>query len=126
MARPKTPLTLLSPQSIRKHRGRVEARLAAPKPRGTLGYASKWLSPKEHRIWAQLVKNSPAILGESDRCLLEIACTLKARLELGTIDNPQRMQLIAVLGKLGMTPADRRPAEVQKEPDEWADFKDGE
>lgn len=119
----KKALSLISEGSARKNRGRIEARLAAPKPRGPLGYASKWLNARERRIWRELVKCAPAELGESDRPLLEIAVTLKARLEAHTIENSQIPQLISALGKLGMIPSDRRPAAEKKEPDEWNEFQ---
>jgi hypothetical protein len=114
----KTPLSMLSPASVAHNKGRIEARLAAPKPRGELGPASKWLSEKEKKIWRQLVKNAPAVLGESDRCLMEITVTLKAKLEDHSIENAQLTLLISCLTKLGMIPADRRPVEPPKKKDE--------
>jgi hypothetical protein len=118
MGRPKTPLDQLDPRSVAKHKGRIEARLASPKPRGVLGRPSLWLTAAEKKIWKKLVKDAPAQLGESDRCLLEITVTLKAKLEDHTIENAQVTQLISCLSKLGMIPADRRPTADPKKKEE--------
>src|SRR5882762_5516527 len=99
MARPKTPIDQISPESAAHNKGRMDARLRSPKPRGKLGPASKWLTEEEKKIWRKLVKSSPAVLGESDRCLLEIAVTLKAKLETHTIENAQITQLMTCLNK---------------------------
>ena len=125
MGRPKTALSLLDPRTLKDHPGRINARLAAPKPRGKLGYASKWLNKDERRIWRELVAAAPAQLGESDRPLLEIAVTLKAKLEKHSIENQQITQLMQALGKLGMIPQDRKPAEAAKEKNEWDELRDG-
>jgi hypothetical protein len=114
----KKPLSEISPASLAHNRGYFAGRLDSPKPRGVLGPPSRWLSDKEKKIWRQLVKNAPAVLGESDRCLMEITVTLKAKLEDHSIENPQISQLVSCLTKLGMIPADRRPVAEPKKNDE--------
>ena len=113
------PLSRITPGSLQKNRGRIEKRLAAPQIRIPLGYASKWLNPRQRRIWRELVRCAPGQLGENDRPLLEITVTLKEKLEKHTIENPQLAQLIIALGKLGMIPQDRRPVQQEQETNEW-------
>ena len=76
----------------------------------------------QKKIWKLLVKNSPAVLGESDRTLLEIAVVLKAKLEAGNIENLQITQLIQCLTKLGMVPLARQA--IKPEPDAAPDERD--
>lgn len=114
----KKPLDQLSPSNVLHNKGDIFKRLVSPKTRGVLGPPSKWLSKAEKKIWRQLVEYAPAQLGESDRCLLEITVTLKAKLEDHTIENAQITQLVSCLNKLGMIPADRKPVEEPKKKDE--------
>jgi len=121
MARPRTPASQLNPDSLAHNKGRFAARSLEPKVHGELGKPSRWLSKEQKKIWKLLVKNSPAILGESDRTLLEIAVVLKAKLEAGNIENSQITQLIQCLTKLGMVPQTREAVPTKKDPapDEW-------
>jgi hypothetical protein len=82
------------------------------------------LSAKQKIIWKRLVKFTPAVLGESDRTLLEIAVVLESKLEAGTIENAQIAQLLSVLGKLGMVPKERTSSQSddEKEKSEWDDL----
>lgn len=69
----------------------------------------------QKKIWKFLVKDSPAVLGESDRTLLEIAVVLKDRLEAGSIETSQITQLIQCLTKLGMIPLTREAVPTKKD-----------
>jgi len=121
MARPRKPESQLSPESVVHNKGLCAARDREPRTKGELGAPSRWLTKQQKKIWKLLVKNSPAVLGESDRTLLEIAVVLKDRLESGNIENSQIAQLIQCLTKLGMVPQTRQAvkAEPEAEPDEW-------
>src|SRR5579864_8875214 len=120
MARPRKPESQLSPGSVAHNKGLYAARDREPKARGELGAPSRWLTKVQKKIWKLLVKNSPAILGESDRTLLEIAVVLKDRLEAGKIENSQVTQLIQCLTKLGMVPQTRQAVPESKAiPDAW-------
>ena len=70
------------------------------------------------------MKSAPAVIGESDRTLLEIAVVLRAKLEAGNIENSQITQLIQCLTKLGMVPQTRQAVkpEADAAPDEWDDI----
>jgi hypothetical protein len=121
MARPRKPESQLSPDSVAHNRGLYAARDREPKARGEVGSPSRWLTKEQKKIWKVLVKNSPAVLGESDRTLLEIAVLLKDRLEAGDIENSQITQLIQCLTKLGMVPQTRQAVkpEADAAPDAW-------
>lgn len=75
-------------------------------------------------IWRKLVKHSPAVLGESDRTLLEITVVLKAKVEAGSYENSQITQLLNCLDKLGMIPKTRQAVPTTETPvkDEWEDL----
>jgi hypothetical protein len=122
MARPRLPESQLSPRTLTDHPGRYRARQDEPTPVGELGPPSKWLSKPAKAIWRLLVKHAPAKLGESDRCLMEVVCVLKAKLESGVISGPQTSQLLIGLDKLGFIPYSREaiPEAKPKEEDEWA------
>jgi hypothetical protein len=121
MARPRKPESQLSPDSVAHNKGLYAARDREPKAKGQLGAPSRWLNKEQQKVWKLLVKNSPAVLGESDRTLLEIAVVLKAKLEAGSIENSQIAQLIQCLTKLGMVPQTRQAIkpETDATPDEW-------
>lgn len=124
MARPRTPLQSLTPGTISNQASRIVNRAREPKTAGKLGLASQWLSAKQKIIWKRLVKFTPAVLGESDRTLLEIAVVLESKLEAGTIENAEIAQLLSVLGKLGMVPKERTSSQSddEKEKSEWDDL----
>jgi hypothetical protein len=124
MARPRKPESQLSPDCVVHNKGLYATRDREPKVKGELGAPSRWLTKEQKKIWKLLVKNSPAILGESDRTLLEIAVVLKDRLEAGNIENSQITQLIQCLTKLGMVPLTRQAVPTDQAPvaDEWDDI----
>jgi phage terminase small subunit len=125
MARPRAAESSLDPHSVQNHAARYIARQNEPKVWGRLGAPSRWLSSEQKKIWRKLVKNSPALLGESDRTLLEIAVVLKSKLEGGTLENAMISQLISVLSRLGMVPKSRDAVPTKKksaEPDEWSEL----
>lgn len=126
MARPRSAESSLDPHSVQNHAARYIARQNEPKTAGELGAPSRWLSKEQKKIWRKLVGNSPAVLGESDRTLLEVAVILKSKLEAGTLENAMIGQLISVLSKLGLVPKSREAVPEKKPltPDEW-DSLDG-
>jgi hypothetical protein len=121
MARPRRPESQLSPDSVAHNKGSYAARDREPKTKGELGTPSRWLTKVQKKIWKQLVKNSPAVLAESDRPLLEITVILKAKIEAGSYENAQITQLILCLTKLGTIPLTREAVPTKKDgaADEW-------
>jgi len=124
MARPRSPESSLSPDSLQINKRHYIARRNEPKTAGQLGAPSRWLSKEQKKIWRELVKNSPAVLGGNDRTLLQVAVVLKSKLEAGTIENAQIAQLLSVLSKLGMVPKERTSSQSddEKEKSEWDDL----
>ncbi len=119
MSRPPTPLAKITPGSAAHNKGRIEDRLAklAFGAVGQLGNPPKWMLPEEKKIWKQIKKSAPCVLGENDRCLMEITVVLKAKLETRTNTNSELSTLIQCLTKLGLIAVDRAPAEKPKESD---------
>jgi hypothetical protein len=105
----KTPLDQLSPASVAHNKGRILDRLKAPKTKGTIGNAPRWMTKKQKAIWRKLVRSCPAKLGENDEPVMEIAVILKAKLEAQVITNSELTVLINCLNKLGFIPFDRQP-----------------
>jgi hypothetical protein len=123
MARPRAAETSLVPSSLQNNKHVYIARQNEPKVKGKLGRPSAWLDTAQKKIWKTLVKNSPAVMGESDRTLLEITVVLKSKLESATIENAQLTQLISCLTKLGFIPKDRVASEPLVKPvDEWSEL----
>ena len=123
MARPRTPITLLSPASMMHNRSRIEKRLAAPPPRGSIGYAPKHLDAYKKKIWSELIAAAPAQLGANDRVLLEAACKLTDQLRRGLWDAGTIARLQSVLKDLGFVPQDRRRTEIEPKKNEWEELK---
>jgi hypothetical protein len=124
MARPRKPESELSPESVAHNKGMYAKRALEPRTAGQLGAPSRWLSKEQKKVWKALTKNSPAKLGESDRCLMEIVCVLKAKLEKAEIENVQITQLLSCLNKLGFIPHSREAVPEKKPtiPDEWSEL----
>jgi hypothetical protein len=116
MARPRKPESQLSPDSVAHNKGLYAARDREPKAKGELGGPSRWLNKEQKKIWKLLVKNSPAVLGESDRPLLEIAVVLKS--QAGSSDYRERSDYTThpVSRQVGSTPEDAagRQAETRR------------
>jgi hypothetical protein len=127
MARPLTPPSQILPSSVEHNAAALEKRLKrmTTSTVGTLGNPSRWLTKDQKRIWKQLVKAAPGLLGENDRTLMEIACVLKDKLEKQNIENAQLTQLLGVLKSLGMIPPERVPVsqKVIQDANPWDRFQ---
>jgi hypothetical protein len=95
--------------AFRRHPERLRARGVEPQPTGPIGAPPDCLSRQEQAAWREIVLHSPpGVLGCSDRLALEITCRLVAELRrAGSLPAGQMAALVGLLGKLGMTPADR-------------------
>jgi hypothetical protein len=116
MPRPRTPKERAEVTGAAKiHPGRFRSR---PNPQtGALGKASKWLSKEQAAVW-ELFRAEFPWLQESDRCLLEIATILRARLLAGEdIGTAGVNQLRLCVGMMGGTPADRSKVGIVEEPE---------
>jgi phage terminase small subunit len=100
-----------------------------PKVTGPLGPAPRYFSADQKKIWRELADMAPLdVLANADRWCCELACSLMDRLRSGKLSVAQGAQLVSLLSRLGLTPADRSrvaPAGSQtKSPDanEFAEF----
>jgi len=110
MARPRTPTNVLDARgAFRKNpqRERVDPPAAGklrPPPKGSH-------FEEEHRqVWKELVKAAPKdVITESDRFALEICCLLMVEFRQNPLEftAAKLVRLETLLGKFGMTPADR-------------------
>lgn len=117
MPRPKTPLKVIRTKGLDKrdpgrYGGRSEPRTRA------LGEPSASLDAAAREAWKLFTDEIPW-LAESDRALVEIACTLRARLmtdpEMGV---NALAQLRMCLSAMGASPADRSKVGAQDEPED--------
>ena len=99
-----------------RHRGRNEP-TAAP-----LGPAPRWMSKAQASAWQSFEAEAPW-LNYSHRCIVEIACVVRSRLQSGQEVGVQALSLLRLcLGSMGLTPVDASkvawPAEDDDEFDE--------
>ncbi len=80
---------------------------AAPDGGGTLGEPSEWMGGEQRVIWKMFKSEIPWLV-ESDRTIMEIACTIRAKMYSGDDVSITAMnQLRLCLSQMGATPADR-------------------
>lgn len=80
------------------------------KTTGEIGDPPTYLSEMERLAWAEIVQNAPiSVLTSADRQIVELASRLMAesRVDFTEFTAAKLARLEAMLGKLGMTPADR-------------------
>jgi phage terminase small subunit len=128
---PRKPTAILEASgAFIKHPERRAARKNEPKPTGKLGAPPSFLSAEEKKIWKELEGIiTPGVLGNSDRWAIEIACNLMAKRRDGSIKTQELSMLLSLLGRLGMTPADRSkvagvPEQPGKKEDPWSSYLD--
>jgi hypothetical protein len=107
MARPRTPTNVLkmngafdkNPQREREDPDTSKLKSCPPS-----------LSESQREVWKEIVKAAPKnVLTEADRFGLEICSVLLNQFRLDPVEFPaaKLVRLEALLGKFGMTPADR-------------------
>lgn len=108
MARPRTPTNVLDARgSFRKHpeRARIE-----PEASGPLSAPPDHLPEPVLQCWQEIASAAPVgVITDSDRLALEIAANLLAQFRTDPIEftAARLVRLEVLLGKFGMTPADR-------------------
>src|SRR3954470_10034752 len=84
-------------------------------PSARLGAPSTWMKKDQIAAWEAFQREIPW-LAESDRTLLEIAVTIRARLMAGEEVGVQALTLLRqALGQMGGTPADRTRIETPED-----------
>ena len=125
MARPRTPTNVLQLKgSFKKdpQRAREDAETAGP-----LSAPPKHLKGEALAAWKEIAKCAPLdVLTDSDRISLELAAQLLAQFRADPIEFPaaKLVRLEALLGKFGMTPADRAKVSGPKEKPKGNAFAD--
>lgn len=119
MARPRTPTNLLLLNGgMKRNPGRYADRANEPKPTGPIGDPPEWLTDFEREAWATFVEEAaPGVLTNSDRGLLELACTLRALVKSRQADSKDRALLKSCYVDMGMTPASRSKVQAAKSED---------
>lgn len=132
MARNRTNTIVLEMRgAFRKHPERKKEREGEPVVTEPLGDCPEYLSEPEQHAWADIVSTAPTgVLKRSDSIAVEKAASLLAlsrqwvvvedctgqRYATRPMTDGQHSQLISLLSKFGMTPADRSKVSVVKEP----------
>lgn len=121
MPKPRTPTSVMEANGAFDHD--PQRRRVDPDTHGPLSVqAPERLSPAERVIWEELVLLAPKrVLADCDTYIVELTVRLVSKLRDGTINGAQSGQLLACLGRMGMTPADRSKVTTQKETEgsEW-------
>ena len=121
MARPRTPAgkakatgaALKNPQ---RHRDRAEPAVRQ------LGEPSTFLNEQGRAAWEAYRRELPWLM-ESDRSMIEIACTVRAKLLAGEDVGVTALSMLqSILSKLGGSPADRTKVAVPEEEKEEDEF----
>jgi hypothetical protein len=93
---------------------------------GPLGSPPANMRPRHKEIWAELSSLIPAnVVEKSDRWMFEVLVCLMSKFRGGTARSGEVSQLLNLLAKVGMTPADRdriHPATPAAKNDQWAEF----
>lgn len=125
MARPRTPTNVLDARgAFRKH---PERKRQEPDTSGPLGRPPAHVKGEVLKAWKEIVKSAPLeVLTGSDRLALELAANLLAQFRLNPVEFPaaRLVRLEALLGKFGMTPADRSKVGGKKEAPKGNPFAD--
>lgn len=117
MARPRKPTSVLElTGQFKKHPERKRARKDEPTSNGPLGDPPKSFSSAEKSCWVEILELAhQGVLTKADRWAVEVACRIMAKIRAkdGGIggrygaSNGEVTQLSNLLGRFGMTPADR-------------------
>jgi hypothetical protein len=123
MPRPRTPTDILEKNGAFDHDPqRRAAREGEPTPSGPLGDPPLTFTKGQREAWFELMLQAPEnVLTISDRVMVELYCNLVARMRGGDPDPeregatkpPENLKaaeanlLLNLLGRMGLTPADR-------------------
>ncbi len=125
MARPRAPTAVLELRgSFKTHPSRK--RTGEPRPTGELGDPPPHLDEAARVAWGEIVGMAPAgVLTNADRWAVEIAAGLMAEFRKGEMLPAGIGHLRGMLGRLGLTPADRAGLNIpqpEKTDNKWAQF----
>ena len=115
MPTPRTPLAkAIASGQTRKNPKRFATR--SEPPTSPLAPPPPWMDAQQRAAWSLFASELPWLCA-SDRALLEIACTIRARLAAGDEVGLNALSLLRqCLGAMGATPADRSKVSMPAEP----------
>lgn len=120
MARPRTPTALhVLKGTEQKDPGRMRERANEPQPFGGVGPCPEHLGPEISKAWDYLVASAAAgVLTSMDKVILSQAAALLALFWQAPLEFEAKLhgRLETMLGRMGMTPADRSKVVVAKAP----------
>lgn len=116
MARPRKPTSVLEfTGAFKKHPERRRQRANEPQQDEELGDPPDQLNEAQAARWKDIVADCPeGVLRRADRMAVEMAARLWTKLRDGTAKPAEVGILSSLLGRLGMTPADRSKVSVVK------------
>ena len=118
MGRPHVPTAVHRLKgTMQAHPERMRARENEPVPEDGLGECPAMLAPEVRQAWHSIVDGcAPGVLTSMDRVTMELAATLLARFRSDPMECHVGVvaRLHALLGSMGMTPADRSKVAVVK------------
>lgn len=128
--RRKTKAELRASGAFQHNPKRAVGRGDPPKPTGPLGRAPAHLRLDEKAVWNELAGiMPPGVVGNVDQFAVETLVRLVVKTRKRRAGASEQKMLLQLLGKFGMTPADRRRIEIheeespeQKVDDPWAEF----
>lgn len=117
MGRPRTATNVLTLRgAFKNHPERMQARENAPEPSAPVGSAPDHLADDEKACWEEVAGYCPAgVLGDCDRTHLEVVAKLLAltrRKPIEEVPDGKIARLAAMLGAMGMNPAERSKVKV--------------
>jgi hypothetical protein len=96
-----------------KHPERRAARMNEPKPTGELGPPLTHMSAEHRTIWRELASTTPpGVLTNCDCWAFEILVCLMAKFRKGQTQVGELSQILNLLARMGLTPADRNRVAV--------------
>lgn len=116
MARLRTPTNILKLRGAdKKHPDRMRERKDEPQDDRPVGDPPKEFDADQVRAWQDIVTACiPGVLTGSDRLYVETASRLLAMVRCGTATSADYTRWEAMLGKMGLNPADRSRISVPK------------
>lgn len=125
MARPRTPTNVLDARGA--FRKDPQRKREDPETVGDLGKPPAHLTAEAADCWKEIAKLAPrGVLTGSDRLSVEVASNLMSQFRLNPVEFPaaKLVRLEALLGKFGMTPADRAKVGGKKDAPKGNPFDD--
>jgi phage terminase small subunit len=126
MPTPRKPTAILDASGA--FRKNPDRRRVDPATTGDLGPPPRYFDKTQKKIWKELAEMAPVnVLANADRWCCELACVLMGQLRAGSLSVAQGAQLVSLLSRLGLTPADRSrvgvaPGPKKSDANEFAEF----